>query len=138
MHEVWIVGISAGAGTAIGVAAAGFLASFTRAPVLAAVVGLVVGGVLAWQVFDWKAGIAAVIAGVLGGFGAGTFARGALTRGATAGGIAVLLFFAALGLFALGLIPIVGFLEAVAIPVFAARTRRRAGEKYAGLRTLAK
>jgi hypothetical protein len=45
---------------------------------------------------------------------------------------------AALAVFALALIPIVGFVEAVAIPVFAARTRRRAGEKYAGLRTLAK
>jgi len=138
MHEVWLVSISAGAGTAIGVVAAGLLARFARVPLLAAIVGLVVGGALAWQVFDWKAGIAGAIAGALGGFGAGTFARGALTRGATAAGLAVLLFLAGLGLFALGLIPIVGFLEAVAIPVYASRTRRRAGEKYAGLRTLAK
>ena len=138
MHEVWIIGIAAGAGSAIGVAAAGLLARFVRASLLAAIVGLVAAGAVAWVVFDWKAGVAGAIGGALGGFGAGTFARGALARGATAGGIAVLLFFAALGLFALALIPVVGFLEAAAIPAYASRTRRRAGEKYAGLRTLAK
>jgi hypothetical protein len=66
------------------------------------------------------------------------FARGAVRRGATPGGLVVLLGGAALGVFALALIPFVGFLEALAIPAFALRARRRAGEKYAGLRTLAK
>jgi hypothetical protein len=50
----------------------------------------------------------------------------------------MLLVPAAAVVFALALIPIVGFLEALAIPAFALRARQRAGEKYAGLRTLAK
>jgi hypothetical protein len=138
MHEVWIIGISAGAGAAIGVAAAGLLARSARAPLVAAVLALAASGVIAWLVFDWKAGIAAAAGGLLGGFGAGVFVRGAVRRGGTASGTAVLLLAAAAVVLALALIPIVGFLEAVAIPAFALRARQRAGEKYAGLRTLAK
>jgi hypothetical protein len=39
---------------------------------------------------------------------------------------------------ALAFVPVVGYLEALALPAFAARLRRRAPERYAGLRTLAK
>jgi hypothetical protein len=39
---------------------------------------------------------------------------------------------------ALALIPGVGYLEAVAIPALGARLRRRGGERYAGLRILAR
>jgi hypothetical protein len=138
MHEVWIIGISAGTGAAIGIALAGLLARSARAPVAAAVLALAVSGVLAWVVFDWKAGLAGAAGGLLGGFGAGVFVRGAVRRGGTAAGTAVLLIAAAAVVLALALIPIVGFLEAVAIPAFALRARQRAGEKYAGLRTLAK
>ena len=35
-------------------------------------------------------------------------------------------------------IPVVGYLEAIALPAVAARLRRRSPERYAGLRTLAK
>jgi hypothetical protein len=38
----------------------------------------------------------------------------------------------------LALIPLVGYLEAVAVPAVAARLRRRAGARYAGLRVLAR
>ena len=138
MHEVWRISSSAGAGAALGLLAAGLLARYDRAAEWAAAVGLIVGGALAWLVFDWKAGVAGALAGALGGFGAGVFARGAVRRGGTVGGTAVLLAGAAAVAFALGLIPIVGFLEALAIPALALRARRRAGEKYAGLRTLAK
>jgi len=138
MHEIWRISISAGAGAALGVAAAGLLARSARAPLAAAVLALAVAGVLAWLVFDWKAAVAGAAGGLLGGFGAGVFVRGAVRRGGTSAGTAVLLVGAAAVAFALALIPIVGFLEAVAIPAFALRARRRAGEKYAGLRTLAK
>ena len=93
---------------------------------------------IGWLVFDWKAGLVGAVAGVLSGFGAGTFARGAVRRGGTPGGTAVILVGAALLALALSLIPIVGFVEAIAIPVVGLRSRQRAGEKYAGLRTLAK
>ena len=39
---------------------------------------------------------------------------------------------------ALALIPVVGYLEAAALPVIGARLRTRAPKKYAGLRSLAK
>jgi hypothetical protein len=138
MHEIWLISISAGAGAALGIAAAGLLARSARAPVAAAVLALAVGGVLAWLVFDWKAALAGAAGGLLGGFGAGVFTRGAVRRGGTVAGTAMLLAAAAAVVFALALIPIVGFLEAIAIPVLALRARQRAGEKYAGLRTLAK
>jgi len=138
MHEVWRISSSAGVGAALGLVAAGLLARYDRAALWAALLALVVGGALAWLVFDWKAGVAGIVGGALGGFGAGVFARGAVRRGGTVGGTAVLLAGAAALAFALGLIPIVGFLEALAIPALALRARRRAGEKYAGLRTLAK
>ena len=38
----------------------------------------------------------------------------------------------------LAFIPLVGYLEAVTAPLVGGRLRRRAGEKYAGLRVLAK
>jgi hypothetical protein len=37
----------------------------------------------------------------------------------------------------LALIPLVGFLEFLALPLLAVRMRRRQPERYAGLRTLA-
>ena len=138
MGEVWRIGIAAGAGTAIGLVCAGLLARFDWAPAAAAVLAGVVGAALAWLLFDWKAAIAAAAGGLLGGFGAGAFARGAVRRGGTPGGTAVLVGGAALVVFALALIPFVGFVEAVAIPALALRARQRGGEKYAGLRTLAK
>jgi hypothetical protein len=138
MHDVWVTGISAGAGAALGVAAAGLLARSHRAPFIAALLALAAAAVLAWVVFDWKAAIAGAAGGLLGGFGAGVFARGAVRRGGTAGGTAMLLVVAAVVAFALALIPIVGYLEALAIPALALRARQRAGEKYAGLRSLAK
>jgi hypothetical protein len=138
MHEVWRISIATGAGAALGIVAAALLARSARAVLAAALVGLVVGALLAWLIFDWKAAIGGGAGGALGGFGGGVFARGAVRRGATPGGLVVLLGGAALGVFALALIPFVGFVEALAIPAFALRARRRAGEKYAGLRTLAK
>jgi hypothetical protein len=138
MHELWRISIATGAGAALGILAAALLARSARAVVAAAVVGLVAGALLGWLIFDWKAAVGGGAGGALGGFGAGVFTRGAVRRGATPGGLIVLLGGAALGVFALALIPFVGFLEALAIPAFALRARRRAGEKYAGLRTLAK
>jgi len=138
MYELWLIGIAAGAGAAFGLAAAGAFARFDRAPLLAALVALVAGALVGWLVFDWKAAIAGGVVGALSGFGAGTFARGAVRRGGTPGGTAALLVGAGLVAFVLAFIPIVGFLEGIAIPVLALRVRRRGGEKYAGLRTLAK
>ena len=138
MYELWLIGIGAGIGVALGLAAAGAFAQSARAPFFAAAVALVGGGVIGWLVFDWKAGVAGAVAGALSGFGAGTFARGAVRRGGTTGGTAAIFFVAGVLALALSFIPIVGFIEAIAIPVVGLRSRQRADEKYAGLRTLAK
>ena len=138
MYELWLIGIAAGVGVALGLAAAGVFARSARAPVVAAAVALVGGGVIGWLAFDWKAGVAGAVAGAFSGFGAGTFARGAVRRGGTPGGTAAIFVAAAVVAFALSFIPIVGFIEAIAIPFVGLRSRQRAGEKYAGLRTLAK
>jgi hypothetical protein len=63
---------------------------------------------------------------------------GALRRGGTRGGLAVIVATAALVLGALAIVPVVGYLQAVALPALAARLRRTQGERYAGLRSLAK
>ena len=54
------------------------------------------------------------------------------------GGTAFLLLGVAVVVGLLALIPVVGFIEAVVLPVLAARRARRSPEKYAGLRSLAK
>jgi hypothetical protein len=64
--------------------------------------------------------------------------RGALRRGGTAGGTAALVAIAALVAAGLAFVPAVGYLEALSLPAIAGRLRRRAPERYAGLRTLAK
>src|SRR3954470_2516995 len=133
VYELWLIGIGAGIGVALGLAAAGAFARSARAPIPAGA-----GGLIGWLFLDWKAGAAGAIAGVLSGFGAGTFARGAVRRGGTSGGTAAIFGVVAVLALALSFIPIVGFIEAIAIPVVGLRSRQRAGEKYAGLRTLAK
>jgi hypothetical protein len=132
----WI-GVSAGLGAAIGVLVAGFAA---RA---AAAVGVLVGAgvgyaVDAWQQGSWGDVGAAALGGLLAGLGAAVIVRGALRRGGTRGGTAILVAGAALVAAGLAFVPAVGYLEAIALPAFAARLRRRQPERYAGLRTLAK
>ena len=132
----WI-GVSAGLGAAIGVLVAGFAA---RA---AAIVGLLAGAAVgyaidAWQPGSWGDVAAAALGGVLAGLGAAVIVRGALRRGGTRGGTAILVAGAALVAAGLAFVPVAGYLEALALPAFAARLRRRQPERYAGLRTLAK
>ena len=64
--------------------------------------------------------------------------HGALRRGGTRGGTAVIVAGAAIAAAGLAWVPVVGYLEALALPALAARLRRRAPERYAGLRTLAR
>lgn len=137
MWEIYRIGVCAGGGVAVGLLAAALAARF-GIPVVAVLAGAVAALVAGFAV-DWLGeAVGAGAGGLLGGAGAAVFAAGALRRGGTAAGTAVLLVLAALGAFAIALIPLAGYVEAVALPALAARTRRRAGEKYAGLRSLAK
>jgi hypothetical protein len=138
MGEAYRIGVSLGTGVAIGFVAAALLARLRGGGAAAGVLAAAVGAVLGWIVFGAPEAVAAAVGGLLGGVSTATLARGSLRRGGTAGGTAALLILSAVAVFLIALIPAAGYLEALVVPIVAARSRRRAGEKYAGLRTLAK
>jgi len=135
----WI-GLAAGLGTAAGVLLAGVAARFAIITIaVSAAVGAGIGYAIdSWQAGSWGDVVVGAIGGLAGALGALQIVRGALRRGGTSGGTAVLVAGAALLAAGLAWIPAVGYLEALALPSVAARLRRRAPERYAGLRTLAK
>ncbi|HET7573082.1 MAG TPA: hypothetical protein VFJ77_10510 [Gaiellaceae bacterium] len=138
----WI-GVSAGLGAGAGVLLAGAAGRARAALLGAAAAALVAGGALgfaidAWQPGSWGDAAAGAAGGVLGALGAAQVVAGALRRGGTRGGTATLVAGAALVVAALAWVPVLGYLEAVAVPALAARLRRRQPERYAGLRTLAR
>jgi hypothetical protein len=129
----WI-GVSAGLGAALGVLAAGLLRDVRLALPLAVAAGAGVGYVLA----EWAGAIAGAVGAVLGAVGATPVVRGTLARGGTLLGTAVIVAVAALVLGGLSFVPVLGYLLALAVPALGARLRRRAGERHAGLRILAR
>jgi hypothetical protein len=135
----WI-GVSAGLGAAAGVFIAGLTA---RWAVVAAVVSAAAGVGIGFAIDSWKPGgwgdvAAGAVGGLLAALGAAVIVRGAIRRGGTRGGTAILVALVAVGVGIFAWAPVVGYLEALALPAFAARLRRRQPERYAGLRTLAK
>ncbi len=138
MGDWWTIGLCFGLGTAIGVLLAGFLAA-TRFGLAVAVLGAAAAGLAIGLVFwDTAQAVAGIAGGLLGAVGAAVVVRGALRRGGTFLGTGLLVGGAALVLAALAFVPILGYLEAVAVPALAVRLRRRSPERYAGLRTLAR
>jgi hypothetical protein len=135
----WI-GVSAGLGAAAGIFIAGVSAkALAVAAAVSTAAGLGLGFAIdAWQPGSWGDVVAGAVGGLLAAFGAATVVRGALRRGGTRGGTAILVAGAALVAAGLAFVPALGYLEAAALPAFAARLRRRQPERYAGLRTLAK
>jgi asparagine N-glycosylation enzyme membrane subunit Stt3 len=138
----WI-GVCAGLGAGIGVLLAGLAGAARAALIAAGVVALAAGAGIGYAIDSWQPGswgdiVAGILGGLAGALGAATVVRGALRRGGTHGGTAALVAGAALVVAALALVPALGYLEALALPALAARLRKRAPERYAGLRTLAK
>ena len=138
----WIgvcIGLGAAAGVLLSGVAGGTRATLALAGVLALAAGAGLGlAVESWQPGGWGDVAAGLLGGLAGALGAAQVVRGALRRGGTRGGTATLVAGAALVVAALAWVPVVGYLEALAIPLLAARIRRRAPERYAGLRTLAR
>lgn len=138
--------MSAGLGAALGLVVSGlsgFFRPFRGHWVVRAIVilwlGVLVGiGVGAWETGGWLDALAGGIAAFLVFLGGSQIVVGALRRGGTRGGTATLFTGAALVAAGFAFIPVVGYLEAVVIPVLALRLRRTQPERYAGLRTLAK
>jgi hypothetical protein len=136
--EWYRIGVAAGIGAGAALVAAGWLAR-TRVGLLATVaVGAAVGIAAGFLLDNWTEAVGGAIGGVLGGVGSVQIVRGALRRGGTTGGTGILVGLAGLGVAALALIPVVGYLEALALPALGTRVRRRAPERYAGLRSLAR
>jgi hypothetical protein len=134
MGDWYTVGILVGLGAAIGVAATGALRRAVAGLVVAAACAVAIG--LAFGQWDEAAGGAA--GAICGALGSAPLVAGTLRRGGTRGGTAVLLGLASLAGAALAFVPVLGYLEALAVPVLGARLRRRAPDKHAGLRSLAK
>jgi hypothetical protein len=134
MGDWWTVGILVGIGAALGLAAAGVL---RRAP-LALVVAAAVAVALGFAFGQWDEAAGGLAGAACGALGSAPLVAGALRRGGTRGGTATLLALAALAGAALAFVPVVGYLEALAVPVLGVRLRRRAPDTHAGLRSLAK
>lgn len=138
MGEWYTIGLALGLGVGVGVLLAG-LAGAARAAVLAALaVAAAVGVGLGLLIDDWTEALGAGLGGAAGTLAGAQVVAGALRRGGTRGGLALLVGGAAVAIAALAFVPLVGYLEAVAVPALAARLRSRAAERYAGLRSLAK
>jgi hypothetical protein len=129
----WI-GVLAGLGAALGVAAAGIV---LRWP-LAALLGAVVGAAIGFGVLHWTEAVAGAVGAVAGSFGASPLVNGALRRGGTRLGLAVFALVGGLVATGLAFIPIVGYVQCVLLPAVGLRARRRAPEQHAGLRILAR
>jgi hypothetical protein len=138
MRDVYWVGVFLGIGVGIGVVLVGVLGGsrlrFAAAVVLAAAAGAAVGFAFA----GYEDAIAGGIGGVLGAAGARQLVSGTVRRGGTRMATALLTALAGLVLALLAFIPILGFVEGIAVPALGVRLRRREPSRYAGLRTLAR
>ena len=137
MGDWYSIGVFAGLGVALGIAAAGVFGwrrLALAAPFLAAVIGVALGIALA----DAPEAAAAGLGGFLGGVGALELVRGALGCGGTPLATALLVLGGAVVVAGLAFVPIVGYVALVAVPALGMRLRKRAGKRYAGLRTLAR
>jgi hypothetical protein len=134
MGTWYTVGLFAGLGAALGLAATGVLRRWLPSAGVALVL-IVVGGLVVSHVAQ---AIGGGVGALCGAIGSAPLVAGTLRRGGTRGGTAALLGLAALVGAGLAFVPVVGYLEALAVPLFGLRLRRRAPDTHAGLRTLAR
>jgi hypothetical protein len=134
MGDWYTIGILVGVGAAIGVAATGTL----RRPLAALAVAGALAVAIGFAFGQWDEAVGGLAGALCGSLGSVPLVAGTLRRGGTRGGTAAILALAALAGAALAFVPVVGYLEALAIPALGARLRRRSPDKHAGLRTLAR
>ncbi|MGI9113319.1 MAG: hypothetical protein ACR2GT_14180 [Gaiellaceae bacterium] len=138
MGDWYSIGIALGVGVALGTLFAGLLSATPLGRLAAVVLGGVAGALAGVLIDDTAELVAGALAGLAGGAAAVVVVAGALRRGGTRAGLALIVAGAAIVLAALAFIPVVGYLEAVALPALAARLRRTQADRYAGLRSLAR
>ncbi len=134
MGAWYSIGVLVGLGATLGVAATGALGRAVPAAAIAAAGAAALGFV----VWGWGEAVGGAAGALCGAFGSGPVVAGALRRGGTRGGTATLIALASLVGAALAFVPVLGYLEAVAVPVLGARLHRRAPDRHAGLRSLAR
>jgi hypothetical protein len=138
MGDWYTIGLALGLGTAVGVLLAGLLAGTALGRVAGIALAVAAGVGLGFLIEDWSEAAAGGLGGLVGAAGATVVVAGALRRGGTRGGLALIVAAVAAGLAGLAFVPAAGYLEAVALPLLAARLRRTRADRYAGLRTLAR
>jgi hypothetical protein len=138
MGDWYTVGLAVGLGVALGTLFAGLLAGTSWGRLAAVALGVAAGALAGIGVEDWEEIAGGAAGGLLGGAAAAVVVAGAFRRGGTRGGLALIVAGIAVALAALALVPVFGYVEAVVLPVLAARLRRTQPERYAGLRTLAR
>jgi hypothetical protein len=134
MGDWYLIGLLVGLGVALGIVAAAVVPRWVIAAVAAAVVAAAIG----LLVDNWDEALGGVVGAIAGATGAVPVVSGALRRGGTRGGLLLFVGLGGLAAAALAFIPVVGYLEAIAVPAFGLRLRARAPERHAGLRTLAR
>lgn len=138
MGDWYTIGLALGIGAALGTLFAGLLSSTPLGRAAAVVLAAVAGAIVGIVIEDWTELAAGALGGVAGAGAAVIVVAGALRRGGTRGGLALIVAAAAAGLAGLAFVPGAGYLEALALPVLAARLRRTQADRYAGLRSLAR
>lgn len=137
MTDWYTVGLFAGLGVALGIAVVGLFGG-RRISLLAPLLAAVLGAGLGFALADLEEAVAGGVGGLLGAVGSTQLVRGALGSGGTRAATAFFVLLGAVVVALLALVPGLGYLMAVAVPVLGLRLRRREGKRYAGLRTLAK
>jgi hypothetical protein len=134
----YTIGLCLGLGVGLGVVLAGLFAVNMLGTAIAAVAGAAVGAAVGFWIGEVPETLAGGVAGLAGALAAAAVVQGALRRGATRLGLAAYLGAAGLLVALIALIPAVGYLLVVAVPLLALRMRGRQASRYAGLRTLAR
>jgi hypothetical protein len=134
----YTIGLCLGLGLGLGVVLVGILGSNVLGAGVGTIVGAAVGAAVGFGIGGAAETIAGGIGGFLGALAAAAVVHGALRRGGTRIGIAAYVGVLGLLVCLFALIPAAGYVEAVAIPLLAARMRGRQAARFAGLRTLAK
>ena len=138
MGSWYTIGLCLGLGLGLSVAITGVLGANVLGIGAATFVGAVLGGAVGLLIGESAETVAGAIGGMLGALAAAAVVLGALRRGATRFGVGA--YVGAVGVLVclLALVPLAGYVLAVALPVLAARMRGRQAARFAGLRTLAK
>ncbi len=138
MWEWYRVGLLLGLGIGIGGVLSALVVPRRALVLVVAALAAAAGAGVGYAIGGWHEAVAGGVGGALGAVVIAGLVAGALGRGGTRGGTTVLVALASLVLAALALVPVVGYLEAVVLPALGARARRHGGERYAGLRSLAR